>query len=500
MSETATSDRGVVLAPHRAAAEAGRMALAEGGTAHEAVVAMAAATAVACPHRAALGSDAAWLIREPSGKVFALDACGRAGAGAHRRAYERAGFDAIPATGPWAALAAPAAVEGWRVALEMAAAAGGRLPLDLLLGEAARLAREGVPVSDDLALAPVSPDLAAAPGFARGFLDGDGERLKPGAPLIQPRLADTLDHLSRAGLADVYDGDVGRELAADLERMGAPLTREDLRARRATVSAPAVQPMGPDRALGFAFAPGRRLRTALALLDRAPPRSDGDAGFVQAVLAAAARSRALAEDGPLSPQRFDEEAGLLDLRRAAALGDEAPGGEVVLAAVDSSGRLALCAMGLFGLFGSGCVSKATGVLLHNRGAAFALDPASPDALAPYARTPRPPAPLLIETAGRCLGLASADGLASAQVALRAWRFGRSAHAALTAPRACVSGGALRLEPGFDGEDADRLDRLGYRVEPRDALDGPAAGLVILSASGRAEAAADPRVGAVALGR
>lgn len=500
MSETATSDRGLVLAPHPAAAEAGRMALEEGGTAHEAVVAMAAATAVACPHRAALGSDAAWLIREPSGKTFALDACGRAGAGANRRAYERAGFDAIPAIGPWAALAAPGAVEGWRVALEMAAAAGGRLPLDLLLGEAARLAREGVPVSDDLARAPVPADLAAAPGFARAFLDGDGERLKPGVTLVQARLADTLDHLARAGLADFYDGDVGREFAADLERMGAPLTRDDLRARRASVSAPSVHPMGPDRALTHASVAGRRLRTALALLDRAPPRADGDAGFVQAVLVAAAWANARMDGEAPSPEALDEAAAALDLRRPAALGEAAAPGEVVLAAVDSSGRLALCAMGLSGLFGSGCVSAATGVLLHDRGAGFALDPASPDALAPYARTSRPPAPLLVEAAGRCLALASADALASLQVALRAWRFGRSAHAALTAPRACVSAGALRLEPGFDGEDADRLDRLGYRVEPRDSADGPAAGLVMLSASGRAEASADPRVDAAALGR
>ncbi|MFD1330987.1 hypothetical protein ACFQ4O_03150, partial [Methylopila musalis] len=64
----------------------------------------------------------------------------------------------------------------------------------------------------------------------------------------------------------------------------------------------------------------------------------------------------------------------------------------------------------------------------------------------------------------------------------------------------VHGGALRLEPGFDGEHADRLDGLGYRVEVADLSDGPAAGLVILQASGRAEAAADPRVGAAARGR
>ena len=56
----------------------------------------------------------------------------------------------------------------------------------------------------------------------------------------QPALAATLDQLAHAGLDDFYRGDVGREIAADLERVGSPVTRADLEAlprqcRRAAV-------------------------------------------------------------------------------------------------------------------------------------------------------------------------------------------------------------------------------------------------------------------------
>src|SRR5580704_15329629 len=97
---TAGHRRGVVAAPHHAAAEAGRAILAEGGNALEAMVAMAA---------------------------------GRAGANARIELYREEGYDTIPPRGPLAALTAPAAVAGWSLALDAAKAAGGRMPLGTLL-------------------------------------------------------------------------------------------------------------------------------------------------------------------------------------------------------------------------------------------------------------------------------------------------------------------------------------------------------------------------------
>jgi gamma-glutamyltranspeptidase len=66
--------RGVVAAPHRAAVEAGRAMLAEGGNAIEAMIAMAAAIAAVYPHMNHVGGDGFFILREPSGRVRAAPA------------------------------------------------------------------------------------------------------------------------------------------------------------------------------------------------------------------------------------------------------------------------------------------------------------------------------------------------------------------------------------------------------------------------------------------
>ena len=70
-------------------------------------------------------------------------------------------------------------------------------------------------------------ELASVPGFAETFLV-DGKAPDIGATLKQETLGETLSHLAHAGLDDFYRGDVGREIAADLERLGSPVTREDM--------------------------------------------------------------------------------------------------------------------------------------------------------------------------------------------------------------------------------------------------------------------------------
>ncbi len=95
---TAGHRRGVAAAPHRAAAEAGREVLAEGGNAIEAMVAMAATIAAVYPHMNHVGGDGFWLWREPSGRVRAIEAAGFAGARAQPDLYR--GHDAIPPRGP----------------------------------------------------------------------------------------------------------------------------------------------------------------------------------------------------------------------------------------------------------------------------------------------------------------------------------------------------------------------------------------------------------------
>ena len=133
-SHSAGHRRGVVCAPHSAAVEAGRGALAEGGNALEATVAMAAAIAAVYPHMNHLGGDGFWLIREASGRVRAIMAAGPAGSQAKPEFYRD--YETIPTRGPLAALTVPGAISGWMLALDAAKAHGGKLPLDVLLAPA----------------------------------------------------------------------------------------------------------------------------------------------------------------------------------------------------------------------------------------------------------------------------------------------------------------------------------------------------------------------------
>ena len=130
------------------------------------------------------------------------------------------------------------------LALEAAKAQTGKgthakLPLHVLFEAAIKRAREGYSVTPSQARLTTEKyaELETAPGFLNAFLV-DGKPPEAGAKLKQTAFAATLDHLAQAGLDDFYRGDVGREIAADLERIGSPVTRADLEKFEAKIAEP----------------------------------------------------------------------------------------------------------------------------------------------------------------------------------------------------------------------------------------------------------------------
>ena len=71
------------------------------------------------------------------------------------------------------------------------------------------------------------PEMGEATGFAQTFLI-DGKVPAQGAVMKQAGTRRDARSPAKAGLDDFYRGDVGREIAADLERIGSPVTRADL--------------------------------------------------------------------------------------------------------------------------------------------------------------------------------------------------------------------------------------------------------------------------------
>ena len=521
--------RGVVAAPHHVAVEDGRAILAEGGNAIEAMIAMAASIAAVYPHMNHIGGDGFWLIREPNGRVRALMAAGRAGAKATIRFYGDAGHHEIPARGPKAALTVPGAIAGWRLALEAAKQHGGNLPLDLMLAPAIRHARDGYKVtrSQTTLTRDKFTELEKVPGFREAFLV-EGKAPDEGAILKQSAFAATLEHLSMAGLADFYRGDVGREIAADLERIGSPVTREDLEKYEAWVA----EPLSVDVSAGTLYnspppTQGLASLIILALYDRLRV-SEGESfahihGLIEATKRAfLVRDRVVTDpdrvDGPLSRYLnaafLDSEAAKIDMKKAAAWPDPSARGDTFwIGAADSSGLVVSYIQSIYWEFGSGCVLPRTGVLMQNRGTSFSLDEKALNALAPGRRpfhTLNPALAVLKDGRVMAYGTMGGEGQPQTQSALftRYVTYRRPLEQALDAPRWLLgrSWGSshmnLRLERRFDENLIDRLMSARHDVEVLDADYSDTmghAGAVVLHANGTLEGGHDPRADGGAAG-
>ena len=172
-----------------------------------------------------------------------------------------------------------------------------------------------------------------------------------------------------------------------------------------------------------------------------------------------------------------------------------PGDTVYVAVADARGGACSLIQSLYDGFGSGLEGEGTGVLLHNRGANFVLDPAHPNHPAPGKRPYHTIMPAMLGRAGRFAGaLGVVGGFMQPQGQVQVLRGlldrGLGPQAALDAPRFRFRGGLrVEVEEGFD---ADALRARGHdvgRLEPGSAGGGQ---LVLVHADGGFAGASDRR--------
>ena len=511
------------------AAEAGRDVLAQGGNAIEAMVAMAASIAVVYPHMNGIGGDGFWLVREPGGRVRGIEACGPAGTLATIGRYRDRGYDAIPSRGPDAMVTVAGAVGGWERALSLSHVLGGRLEPAVLLAAAISQARHGVPVSaSEARYAPASGDtLHAAPNFAATLLDG-GKPWQQGATRTFPALANTLEGLATAGLADFYRGDLAQAIAADLAALGAPITRADLAAYAPADRAP-LQLRRRDTTL-FNFPPPTQGLAALLILgifDRLGVAQGESAahfhGLIEATKRAfAVRDREITDFDRLqrqpadflTPERLQAEAARIDMSRAAAtpLRDD-QGGTVWMGAIDASGLAVSYIQSVYWEYGSGTVLPQTGIVWQNRGISFSLDPGAVNPLEPGRRPFHTLIPALAAfDDGRVLSYGSMGGDGQpqfqSQIYTRYADYGMALADAVGAPRLLygrtwgASSVSVKVEDSFDRASIAALRAMGHEVEQLGARRADTfghAGMLVRHAGGRVEAVHDPRSDGGAVG-
>ncbi|MFT3803580.1 MAG: gamma-glutamyltransferase [Burkholderiaceae bacterium] len=510
----------MVTSPHPLASEAGLQVLADGGNAIEAAIAMAAVLCVVCPHFTGLGGDAFWLIAEPHAPVRAISGIGQAAATLPPQ------HGPIALRGGASAMTTAAAVDSWAQALQISAHDWqGRQRWDTLLARAIEHAHAGVEVSASLRfwLAMREAESGRWPGFDAAF--PRDARLWP-----QPALARTLERLAAQGPREFYEGDVARRLVTGLQAAGSPLTLEDLRRTSAREVAPLAMPYRggtlltlPPPTQGFATL------EAMGILGEqdlgAVPEGSAEHfhRMVEAIkLAFIDRDRYLA-DPDFSDVPVDRLLDPAHIRSQARRAQQSPralawpqtfrhGDTVFFAAADASGRGASVLQSIYYDWGSGVVAGDTGVLWHNRAAAFHPDPSHPNGLRGGKRPFHTLNPAVFIRDGRpelLLGTQGADGQPQTLVALltRLIDYGLDPAQALARPRFLLgrtfsdSRDSLKLEEDVGAEVLASLHARGHEIATIPAH-SPLAGLpgvIRLDPDGRLSGAHDPRGDGVALG-
>lgn len=518
MLETPLGFRGAVTAPHHAAALTGRDIIRAGGSAIEAMVAMAATIAVAYPHMNGLGGDAFWIIRQPGKAPVVISGAGRAAALATPDWYAERGHEVIPARGADAALVVPGAVASWQVALDHVGER--RMPLRELLADAITLARNGVAVTPIVAQISQAKGrgLTTVPGFADIHLPG-GVPLVSGQAYVQDRLADTLDRIAKAGTADFYRGDIAATLGQFLAQTGSPLRAGDL----ADYSAETMRPLAVKTHSGTIYnvpPPSQGVATlmALGLFDRLDVREADGFEHIHGLVEATKRAYRLRNqhvadphfmtetaESWLTPEHLQSELGAIDRLRAAPWPEESRAGDTIwMGAVDAEGTVVSFIQSLYWEYGSALTCPRTGITLENRGAGFSLKP-GPNQLRPGKRPFHTLNPGMAELAdGRVLAFGTQGGEGQPQTMMALYSryaiFGQGLQEAITAPRWLLgttwadTTTSLKLESRFSPHLVEALAAAGHVTEvvaPFDAMMGQS-GAVALHPGGLREAATDPR--------
>jgi gamma-glutamyltranspeptidase / glutathione hydrolase len=226
---------GMVVSPEPYATRIGVDILQKGGNAVDAAVAVGFALAVTYPSAGNIGGGGFMLIHlAQGGKNIAIDYRERSPAATTRETYldQRGEADATKSRESGLAVGVPGTVAGF--ALAHAKYGSGKFTFAQLIEPSIPLARDGIPVSFDLAdsIVPVRSLLARWPSSAKIFLRGSGQPLAEGDRLVQTDLADSLATIARDGPSAFYAGPIAEKIVASVRAANGLMTLDDMKAYR----------------------------------------------------------------------------------------------------------------------------------------------------------------------------------------------------------------------------------------------------------------------------
>jgi gamma-glutamyltranspeptidase / glutathione hydrolase len=516
---TAYAEHGMAATSHPAATLTALDVLRAGGNAVDAAVAAMAVHCVVEPGMTGIGGDCFVLLGRPDGEVVALNGSGRAPAAATAGLLAEQGVTSLD--GSVHAITVPGAVDAWARLL----AAHGSKGLDELLLSAIRYAEDGFLVTPRVAYDWASARERIEQSEAgRAYFLPSGIAPVAGQRVRLPALARTLRRIAEHGRDAFYVGEIAERMVAFLRSQGGLHTVEDF----ATAGGAFVSPIKTSyRGLEvFECPPNGQGIIALQMLnileglELAGLDPDGPARLhleAEATrLAMRDRDACVADlaqvDVPVARLLDKGYAGqlraLIDSDHVlAALPPplEVPHADTVyLTVVDRERNVVSFINSLFEAFGSGLACPETGVLFHNRGKSFALDPRHPNAIAPGRRPMHTIIPALAQKDGLpVLGFGVMGGhyqpVGQVHVLTNLLDFGMDPQAAIDAPRAFAHGGELQVERGVPAATVEALRKLGHRVVPSAKPLGGGQMIMVDHARGVLIGGSDPRKDGIALG-
>ncbi len=508
---------GVCATSHPLGALVAIQTLQAGGNAMDAAIAGAVVLGLCEPQMTGLGGDCFALI-SPAGSddVISVNGSGAAPAAATGAALREKGHKTVlPESADSVTL--PGAVDAFCAMSER----WGRTGLDAILAPAIHYAEAGVPVAPRVAF-----DWAEAEGNLQGvardwFLD-NGAVPKVGTLHRHKGVAEVLRRIAAQGRDAFYTGEVAEDMQSALAAAGGVHTLDDFANVNHLTGTPLSGSYGgkellehPPNGQGAAAILLLNMLKHFGIADMDPFGAERAHIEIEcAKLAYDARNRFVADPDHaarvahmLDPQTAEKLAALVDPNRAmpsATVISEAVHRDTIYITVVDRDRMAVSLIySIFRSFGSGIASDKFGILMHNRGSGFSLEPGHPNELMGGKRPMHTIIPGMLRNNGRVVmpfgvmgGQYQSHG--HARFVSNLTDFGLDPQSAIDGPRCFHEKGDTRVERGYSDAVRQALADKGHRVVTPDSAIGGAQAIQIHD-TGVLEGASDPRKDGCALG-
>jgi len=513
--------KGMVVAAHPLAAQAGLEMLKKGGNAVDAAVATSFALNVCEPFASGMGGGGFMVIFLASEKRAAVVNFREK---APSLAFPEMFKEEEQRKTSGLVVAVPGALAGWNYALQKY----GTKSLAEVMERAIDIAEKGFTISQTFSQ--INKDeyekLMLNAGESTCYLN-HGFPYEPGEIFKNPELAATFKTIASKGIEEFYRGEIAQKIVKAVKEKGGMMSLEDLSLYQPVEQAPLEGSYKGYKI--FTLSPpgsgGLQLIQFLNIIENWPVKKWGHNSpryihhFCEALrFIFADREHYLGDPdfisipvGNLISKRYATE--IISRIKPDSILDDYPYGRFKeseentthLCVIDQEGNIVSQTQSINDFFGSGIIPEGTGILLNNHMDDFSSDPSSANAPGPNRRPISSMGPLILfkkEKPFLVLGSPGGTRIFSslAQIIINVVEFGMSLDEAIEAPRFfsfSEQGKAkqISLESRFRAKTIEALERIGHEITLKEAYDkyfGGAQGIMVLRAKKLILGGADSR--------